>query len=113
MVVDEEGQLAQGCELIREGLGELPETTLEAAPAIQKGHQVLPELRRVALERTDEIREQDEWIFVASLQREPRGAASGRAQEVGVLREDGRLPIPGRGVHEREPMTLRASQTIE
>jgi hypothetical protein len=30
-----------------------------------------------------------------------------------VLREDGRLPVPGRGVHEREPMTLRASQTIE
>ena len=68
MVVDEEGQLAKGCELIRERLRELPETALEAAPAIQKGHKVLTEFRRVAPQRTDEISEEDEWIFVAPLQ---------------------------------------------
>ncbi len=69
MVIDEERELAKGCELIRKGLRELPETTFQATPAIQKGHKVLPEFRRVAPQGTDEIGEQDERIFVAPLQR--------------------------------------------
>jgi hypothetical protein len=36
-----------------------------------------------------------------------------RTQEVGVLGEDGRLTVPGGGVNERQPVTLRAFQTIE
>jgi len=113
MVVDEECELAQRTELVRERLGELRETPLQAAPAIEEGHKVLAELGRVAAQRTDQIREQDERIFVATLEGQPRGALAGGTQEVGVLREDGGLPEAGRRVNEREPVTLGAIQTIE
>ena len=37
MVVDEEGELAQALELLRERLCELRQTSLEAAPSIERG----------------------------------------------------------------------------
>ena len=48
MVVDEESERPQRRELVRECLRKLCETPLEAATAIQKGCELLAELRRVA-----------------------------------------------------------------
>jgi hypothetical protein len=113
MVVDEEGEIAQGSQLVRERLGELAETSLQTAAALERGCELLAELRGVATQRTDQIGEQDERIFVATLQGQPGRAFPGRAQEVGVLGEDGRLSEAGRGMHERQSVTLGAFQTIE
>ena len=79
MVVDEEGERPQTRELVRECLRKLCETPLEAAPAIQKGRELLAELRGVASQSTDQIREQDQRIFVAAPQGEPRRAPAGGA----------------------------------
>jgi hypothetical protein len=113
MIVDEEDELAQRRQLVRKRLRELRETSLEPPPAIEEGHKVLAELGGVPPQRADQISEENERIFVAPLQGEPGRAVSGRAQKVGVLRESGRLPVAGGGVHEREPLTLGALQTIE
>jgi len=113
MIVDEEDELAQWLELVRERLRELRETSLEAAPSVEEGRELLPELRGVAPHGTDEIGEQDERILVASLQGEPGGATTGRAQEIRVLGEDGGLAVARGRVHERQSVALRALQTIE
>ena len=79
MVVDEEGERPQTRELVRECLRKLCETPLEAAPAIQKGCELLAEVRGVASQSTDQIREEDQRIFVAAPQGEPGRAPAGGA----------------------------------
>ncbi len=113
MIVDEEDQGAERRELIGQRLRELREATFKTATPIQKRRQLLAEFGGVAPDRTDQISEQHKGVLVAALQGEPRRAPAGRTKEVRVLREEGRLAVSGRRVDEREPVALRAFQSIE
>jgi Arc/MetJ-type ribon-helix-helix transcriptional regulator len=113
MIVQEEDELAERSELVRQGLRELRETPFEAMAAIQERRQLLAEPRCVAPQSADQVGEQHERILVATLEGEPGRATAGCAQEVRVLREHRRLSITCRGVHEREAMTFRAREPIE
>jgi len=86
VIVDEEDQIADRRELLREGFRELPKTPLEAAPTIQRGCEVLREIRGVTAHGADEIGEEDEWILVAASKGEPGGTSSRSTKEVGGLR---------------------------
>jgi hypothetical protein len=60
MIVDEEDELSQGRELVRERLRKLRQASLQATAPIQKRCELLAELRGVAAQSTDQIGEQDE-----------------------------------------------------
>jgi hypothetical protein len=113
MIVDEEDQLAERCELVRERLRELGEAPLEAAATVQRGREPLGEIGGVTAQGADEIGKEDERILVAASKGEPGDVPPGGTQEVGVLRQDGRLAIAGGGVHEGQPVALRAAEPIE
>ena len=113
IVRKEKNELAHGASR-RERLRELRETPLETAlPRSRNEVSCSAELRRVSPKGTDEIREQDERVLVAALEREPRSAPAGGAEEVGVLRKHSRLPVSRRRVDEREPVAPCALQAIE
>src|SRR5438034_833786 len=104
MIVEEEGQLTERCELVRESLRQLHETAFEATAAVEKGRELSTELGGIAAQSADEIGEKDERILIPTLKGEPSGVPARGAQEIGVLGEESRLPKPRGRVYEREPM---------
>ena len=113
MIVEEEGQLTERCELVRESLRQLHETAFEATAAVEKGRELSTELGGIAAQSADEIGEKDERILIPTLKGEPSGVPARGAQEIGVLGEESRLPKPRGRVYEREPMPLRAREPLE
>jgi hypothetical protein len=113
MIVEKEDQFAEGCELVGKHARELRKAPFETATPIQERREVLAEVEGVAADGTDKIGEEHEGILVPTLQGEPRRAPARGAQEVGVLREERRLPETGGRVYERQPMTLRAFEPVE
>jgi hypothetical protein len=113
MIVEEEDELAQRRELVRERLRELRETPLETGAAIQEGSELLAESRGVTPQSADQIGEKDERVLVAALQGEPGRAPAGCAEKVGVLRQHGRLAVAGGRVHQRQPVATGPLEPIE
>src|SRR3989441_703416 len=113
VIVHEEDEVPEGRELVGERLRELREPPLEAAPAVERRQELLAELRVIAAQRADEVGEEHERVLVAALQGEPGHLPPRGAEEIGVLRQEGRLAVAGGRVHQREPMALRAPKPLE
>ena len=113
MVVYEKDDLAQARQLVGEGLRQLRQPAVEPPSPLERGDKLRADLGMIPPQGADEVGIEDERILVAALQREPRHPLAGRAQEIRVLREQGGLPVSRRGVHEREPMPLRAREPLE
>ena len=113
MIVEKEDELAERRELVGERLGELRETPLQTAAAIEERGELLAERGRVAPQSADEVGEENEWVLVTALQGQPGRAPAGCAEEVGVLGEYGGLAVAGGRVHKGQPMTAGAFEAIE
>ena len=113
VVVHEDDKVAEWRELVGKRLCELRKPSLEASPTLERSQELLAELGVVAAQRADQVGEEDERVLVAALEGEPCHAPAGGADKVGMLREEGRLAVAGRGMHERQSMPVRATQPIQ
>src|SRR5438477_2431481 len=113
MIIEKEDELAERCELVGERLRELTEAPLQPTALVEERRELLAECRGIAPQRSDEIREQDEWILVAALQGQPGCSSARRAKQVGGLREHGGLAVPRGGMDERQPVAPRSLEAVE